>query len=350
MKDFQYLNQPTGRIIQQDGENYLFFGGTAYLGLLDNPRYISLYKEGIDKYGLNNGTSRNNNVQLGIYREAENHTAQRFGFEDAILLSSGYLAAQLAIKVLCGRGELIYAPDTHPALWIDGKPHVKENFDVWMEETINYINCSDGGEFVVVSNALDNLTPMLYDFSSFEAINPNKKVLFVLDDSHGIGVLRKNGTSVGLNFADRDNFTLIVVASLAKGMGTDAGVVLGNKEHMDMLRKHPIFTGASPSSPASMYVLLKGQDIYEQSFDKLQHNISLAQQLFAHLQFKSISNFSVFSALEANLYQYLLDKNVLISSFSYPFPASPLLNRIVISALHEEQDLRHIAAIFYAKS
>lgn len=349
MKNFQYLNQPTGRFIQQEGRDYLFFGGTAYLGLLDNPGYISLYKEGIDKYGLNNGTSRNNNIQLGIYREAERYIALRFGFGDAILLSSGYLAAQLAVKVFCNYGELIYAPDTHPALWIDRDPQVEKSFDAWVAKTVDYINRSDKDNFVIVSNALDNLIPMLYDFSGFKAIKSHKKVLFVLDDSHGIGVLRKNGISTTLDFASQDNLTVVVVASLAKGMGTDAGVVLGNSEHIDKLRKHPVFTGASPSSPASMYALVNGQTIYEQAFDKLHDNISLAQQLLAHLPFRSIPYFPVFSASDSNLYRYLLNNNVLISSFPYPFPTSPLLNRIVISAFHEEPDLRHIAATFNAK-
>ncbi|GGH09936.1 8-amino-7-oxononanoate synthase [Sphingobacterium alkalisoli] len=349
MKNLQYLNQPTGRFIQEDGRAYLFFGGTAYLGLLDNSDYITLYKEGIDRYGLNNGTSRNNNIQLGIYDEAENHTALRFGFEDAILLSSGYLAAQLAVKVFSKYGELIYAPGTHPALWVDGESNAEGNFDDWVVKTVNYINHSKKDEFVVVSNALDNLTPMLYDFSGFKALDVRKKVIFVLDDSHGIGVLKKNSISINMDLANQPNLKLVVVASLAKGMGTDAGVVLGSKECIDNLLKHPIFGGASPPSPAGLYALINGEAIYEEAFDKLHNNISAAQQLFASLSFKSIPHFPVFTSVDSSLFNYLLESNVLISSFPYPFLTSPLLNRIVISALHEEADFRHIAATVKAK-
>ena len=78
MTTFRNLSQSTGRTIHMDDQSYLFFGGTAYLGLLDNKDYIELFKEGIDRYGLNNGTSRTNNVQLGIYAEAEKFMAGRF--------------------------------------------------------------------------------------------------------------------------------------------------------------------------------------------------------------------------------------------------------------------------------
>src|SRR5690606_14407909 len=77
MSSFQELHQPIGRIIRQAGKGYHFFGGTAYLGLSTNEEYTELFKEGVDRYGLNNGTSRSNNVQLGIYKDAESNMASR---------------------------------------------------------------------------------------------------------------------------------------------------------------------------------------------------------------------------------------------------------------------------------
>src|SRR5690606_25273112 len=140
MNSFRNLHQTTGRIISLDGTDYHFFGGTAYLGLLDNPEYIDLYKKGIDLLGLNNGTSRTNNVQLGIYQEAESHLADRFGFEAAALLSSGYLAGQVAVRALSKGKTVLYAPGSHPALWLDETPLVDGSFDEWAKATLEFIN------------------------------------------------------------------------------------------------------------------------------------------------------------------------------------------------------------------
>ncbi len=338
MQTFRHLHQPTGRTITHLGKEYLFFGGTAYLGLLTNPNYVALYKEGIDRYGLNNGTSRNNNVQLGIYDETERNMAQRFGFEDAVLLSSGYLAAQLAIRQLGHLGEFIYAPDTHPALWLDGNPLVFQDFETWVSQTIDYINHSGKKDFVIVSNTLDNLKPKYYDFSAFRQVDSSKKVCFLLDDSHGIGVSAVNKCFIDQTCFNLANIELVVVASLAKGMGTDAGIIFGPRRIIDYCRRSTLFTGASPSSPASIYALSYGQNIYIQSVEKLQHNIRYLDEKLSS-DIRRLSNFPVFTVDRPDIAQTLLEKGILISSFPYPSPSDPPINRIVVSSLHQQSDL-----------
>ncbi|MVZ65927.1 8-amino-7-oxononanoate synthase [Sphingobacterium sp. DK4209] len=351
MTSFRNLSQPTGRKINIDQTVYNFFGGTAYLGLLDNKEYIELYKQGIDRYGLNNGTSRTNNVQLGVYQEAEEYMAKRFGFADAVLLSSGYLAAQVAVQSLAADHKIYYALGAHPSLWLNDNPNITGSFSEWKAKTIQEINHSDEMDFVIISNAIDNLTPELFDFSDFKNIDSRKRITLILDDSHGIGVLRKNGVSVDLAAISSENISVIVLASLAKGMGTDAGIVLGSTNAIAKIRQHPIYMGASPSAPASIYALLKGEQLYTEAFDKLHQNIAFAQYLIAPLDgFNAIDNFPVYTSVDPNLYRHLLHNGIVISSFPYPLPSSPLLNRIVISALHEESDISQLSETLIAQS
>ena len=135
------------------------------------------------------------------------------------------------------------------------------------------------------------------------------------------------------------------MASLAKGLGTDAGLVLGNKETIARIKKHPIFTGASPSAPAAIYALMHGQNIYAEAFDRMQKNIQILEGSVQGTKLHHIKNFPVFSSTQPELYRHLLNHNILISSFPYPLPTSPLLNRIVISALQLEEDVRQLGEI-----
>ncbi|MDR2285018.1 MAG: 8-amino-7-oxononanoate synthase [Sphingobacterium sp.] len=352
MTAFQQLHQSTGRIIVKDGEPYRFFGGTAYLGLLDNPGYIELYKKGIDIYGLNNGTSRSNNVQLGIYDDAEEALAERFGFSAAGLLSSGYLAAQVAVRTLSIGREVLYAPDAHPALWLDSVQADRRSFEDWRDATIAYINSSQQTNFLIVSNTLDNLTPSYYDFKPFiELCAPAKQLFFILDDSHGIGITRRDAISVNLEFVqNKPNVEVLLVASLAKGMGTDAGVVMGDREIIEEIKRHPMFRGASPPSPAAIYALVNGVEFYQGAFSQLHHNIVYFSALMKEDKgLSSIPAFPVFTSSDAHLYRHFLHRSVLISSFPYPLPDSPLLNRVVISALHQEEDLNYLAEAYLSK-
>lgn len=342
MGTFQHLHQPTARLLAIDGQEFLFFGGTAYLGLLANTDYIALFKEGIDRYGLNNGTSRSNNVQLGIYDDVEHYLAERFGFAASAVFSSGYLAAQAAVSALTKGKTVFYAPDSHPSLWVSGSPGNDLPFEQWIAQTVAAINESPETEFVLVSNTLDNLTPKKYDFTPLKNIQPSKKVTLVLDDSHGICIVHKNAISMDAALFAQDNMDLLVLASLAKGMGTDAGLVLGSTTSIRQIKSHPIFMGSSPPSPASMYALLHGQDIYEKEFNTLHKNISIFRELLPGHLLNSIPHFPVFTSTDSHLYRHLIRQNILISSFPYPLPDSPLLNRIVFSALHKREDIERL--------
>lgn len=352
MSSLRQLHQPTSRTIHLDNKDYLFFGGTAYLGLLVNPEYKDLVKKGIDIYGLNNGTSRSNNVQLGIYDEAEEYIANRFSFEDAVLFSSGYLAAQATVKALACHGAILYAPNTHPSLWVDQKPDVEfDDFQEWLTNVVLSINSAKEREFVIIANAIDNLTPELYDFSILQDIHSSNQIRLILDDSHGIGVLNKNAISANISaLSSCAHIELVVLASLAKGLGTDAGVVWGSKEIIDEIKRNPMYLGASPSSPASLYALIHGDSIYDRSFDSLQKNLLYLEPFVESMNgLKSIKKFPVFTSTDPHLYRFLHHNEVLISSFPYPLPTSPLLNRIVISALHTKEDLIRLVDVLQSK-
>lgn len=344
-KNLQHLSGATTRIIDYQGGRYLFFGGTAYLGLLNDKAFIDLYKKGLDIYGLNNGTSRNNNIQIDIYDKAELEMARRFGYEDCILISSGYLAAQLVIRALTGMGEFLYAPGAHPALWRDANDlSTYQSFDDWKSFAVDHIHRSNSRCFIIVSNTLDNLTPETYDFSGFKDIDPQKELYFILDDSHGIGVKGAEASFVDLSHITRENIHVVLVASLAKGLGTDAGAILCSATDGIFFRKSPFFTGASPASPAAMYALLHGIEIFQERSKLLQEHIVYLDSLLAQ-NVRRISGFPVFTVANPNAFAYFKKNKILISSFSYPLPSDPPVNRIVLSSAHHREDIDRLAEV-----
>ncbi|SFC43805.1 7-keto-8-aminopelargonate synthetase [Parapedobacter composti] len=338
---FNKLDNAVSRTIDYQGASYLHFGGTAYLGLNTHAGFLDLYQTGLARYGLNVGTSRSNNVQLGIYEEAERAAAERFGFESALMLSSGFLAAQTAVSFLGGSKTVIFSPDCHPALWPgNSRPALTTaNFEAWVADTVARINGHSGTEFVVVSNTVDNLQVAIHDFSGFSAISADKTVYFVLDDSHGIGILRGHYT-VPL----RANFHTVVVASLAKGVGIDAGIVLGKQAVVEPLRHTGIYLGASPPSPASMYAFIHGAAIYSKQWDALQANISYFQQ-HIRADCRTAPGFPVACFSQPGLYDLGVKNRIVMSSFPYPLPTSPLLNRVVLSSVHTRGDLQHLLQV-----
>lgn len=340
-ESFRFLESATDRAIKVGDERFLFFGGTAYLGLNKNPEFMDIYLEGLRKYGLNNGTSRSNNVQLAVYRDAEYFAASYFGAEAALVISSGFLAAQLVMKRFSSYGEVLYAPDSHPALWLGGKPAISSSFQSWISETVEYINNSEETKFVVVSNTLDSLKPQNYDFSILEEVHTDKEVLLIVDDSHGLGVVGEHGKGSLSYIPVKANIIPIVVASMAKGLGVDGGLVLANKDIIEELKQDSMFLGASPPAPAAMYAFLKAEAIFQREYEMLQKNCKLFDEK-TPLEFISVKGLPVYYRDDQLLAASLLKENIIISSFPYPQKTDPILNRIVISSAHTDDDISNL--------
>lgn len=340
MPDFKSIDQPFSNNINIDGTSYLYFGGTAYLGIPQNQAFIDLHVAGIKKFGLNNGTSRNNNIQLGIYDEAEKIAAKRFKAENALITSSGYLAAQLTVKALSALGKGIYAPATHPALWLAHETANSQTFDAWKNETITLINNAAEKTWVLISNSMNNLFPEIYDFNFLTEIKPEKEIILIVDDSHGIGI-NNNGLGAFTSLPVKANIERVVVASMAKALGVDAGLVLGSNAIIAKLKNTNIFVGASPPPAASLFAFIHAEEIYQKAWSRLQQNINLfIDSLNSSWRFEPA--FPAFLSQDPTLADHLLKKNILISSFPYPNPDSRPINRIVLSSWHTEQDIEKL--------
>lgn len=337
--NFNQLNERLSPKLTVNNEDYLYFGGTAYLGIPQNEEFIGLYLEGIKLYGLNNGTSRGNNVQLGIYDEAEDFIAKQYGVAAALITSSGYLAVKLTVQSLTKEAEVRFAPNTHPALWINGDPLNHLDFKSWTEKIVEEINSSSEENWVILSNSLNNLYPEIYDFTFIQNLDSKKKISLIIDDSHGIGIIN-SGRSALQSIPEVSNVEVVLVASMAKALGVDAGVVLGTNAAISSLKQSDEFYGASPPSAAGLYAFINGQALYKTAFKNLQANVKLFKQLLpCDSDWHYEDEFPVFLSREKAIEQRLLQEKILISSFPYPDRNGSTLNRIVLSSWHAEVDI-----------
>lgn len=321
----------------------LFFGGTAYLGMPRNEEFRKLVFEGMERYGVNYGASRNNNFTLDIFSIAEETASKRFRSEDSIIVSSGYLAAQLVVQHYYASHQLIYAPETHPALWIGSpKPPIMK-FSDWVEETIPMINESERPS-LIISNSLNNLIPEIYDFDWLIRIDPAKRAVLLVDDSHGLGISDEYGEGVFCRIPKLPNIETFVVASMAKALGIDAGIVLGNAAGILDLRTSPIYAGSSPPSPGMLYAFVHAGEIYAHELGNLRKNLRLFTDLLESTKnLFFIDDFPVYLLQDDQIALDLLKNGINISSFPYPDPKDNPIHRIVISSIHEREELEILA-------
>lgn len=333
-----------GRTIRTAEGEKLFFSGTSYLGIPADPEMQDCVAQAMRRYGISYGTSRTSNFRLAIFEEFEQFIAQKTGYEAALSLSSGYLAGQLLIQHLLNQNPDLcvrYAPHTHPAVYFPPHPVPNDkDFETWKKEVIEEINADSGKKtWLLVTDAVDTLYGQVHDFAWLADIKKAEKVRVLIDDSHTFGVIN-GGLGISPALPAGLACQIVVMASLAKGSGIPAGCIFGTKKLVAELMENPFFRGSSPASPAHLYAYLQAQNLYERKNQRLMQNIQyFIEKVQALNLFTYTENYPVFYTKKQSLYEFLLQKNMVISHFSYPKSDGEKITRVILNGLHTSNDL-----------
>ncbi|MCP1381829.1 aminotransferase class I/II-fold pyridoxal phosphate-dependent enzyme [Runella salmonicolor] len=346
---FHQIAHLPGRTIDIEGQEYLYFSGTAYLGLPHNPAFQGLIQEGLHQYGSVYGSSRNGNLQLTIYEQAEQKLASWAGADAALTLSSGMLAGQAAVRQLMLEGyEFRYSPDVHPAVWHLPQVEIpKGSFTAWHEQLTSTSHNSQITihKLALVTNSVDALRGKLYDFEWVNQLPDDKEFVLLVDDSHGLGVTGTGGRGVWDRIPKTKNVRLIVTASLAKAMGLPGGVIFSDPASLHHIRYSAYFGGCSPVAPDHLYAYVQAEAIYQDAYKRLQANIRQFTDSIRGLNLLSFTdNYPVFYSERDELYPFLLERGIFIYSFSYPKPTDKANTRVVLSAWHTPDDIQKLSA------
>lgn len=333
-----------GRTFYNQGEEWLYFSGTAYLGIPHDVSFRTWLLEGMDRYGSNFGGSRLSLPRLAIFAEAETRLAEIAGTEAALVVSSGSLAGQLAVKVLSERRDAFFAPGSHPA--IHGRSGAYGGtFAAWAEHVLEALH-RDRRPAVLFSNAFDPLRVATFDFSWLADLPRDAPVTLVLDDSHALGVIGAEGSGLGVQLDLPEGVERVVVGSLGKAFGIPGGVILGSRALVKTIWRHPFFGGASPAPPAYLHAFLRSQALYRHKRAALRVNTKRLEQMIGkNTAFRRLPDFPVFCADDPALADHLAEERILVSSFPYPTPLDERLTRIVLNSCHTDADIGRLAAV-----
>lgn len=329
------VNEIPNRVFYKDGEEFLYFGGTNYLGVTTLPEFQNLLLAGFQKWGTSYGSSRSSNIQLGIYKTAENLLAKQIGTETVVTVSSGMLAGKLALELLQQKSDLVFHfPHTHPALLHpfslpliqDGKLN-----PFLFDPTVSRIG--------IVADAIPSLEVTPIDLDILQDIPKDKEVTLLLDESHSIGILGDQGQGVLSQYEFSNINHKISIASLGKAMGLSGGIIAGDFQFISEIKKQQNFVGASGMNPAFLETFITAQALYESQRLQLKDNLNyVANQLIPNPELTFDKNYPVIYFEHDELLKLLLENNIVPTSFPYP-TASGKLSRIVISAHHTKADL-----------
>lgn len=333
-----------GRILTVEGEEYLYFSGTSYLGIPRNEEFRANLTEAMARYGTNYASTRISNLQLRVYEEAEGYLAQFTGAEAALTMSSGFLAGQLAVRLLQGSGCFLHAPRTHPALWLSPADFTDQPYEAWVRQMQEEIPGRSEDHLILVCNSLDPLQVRQYHFDWVANLGTAKKITLLVDDSHGFGVTGPAGAGIFLELTSLPNVEVVVVTSFGKAFGIPGGIILGREQLIRQLKENPFFGGASPIIPAYLEAFLRSGRLFSEAREKLFANIARFRSILIDPgTFTALPDYPVFYSPQSGLCPYLLSHRILISSFPYPTPADEHITRVILNSLHTPEDIEQLA-------
>ena len=331
------------RTIQLNNEDYLYFSGTSYLGIGHNKGFAVQLEAGLEKYGTIFSASRNNNLQLDIYKTAEDYLAEWFKSEAALTVTSGMLAGMLAVKYLNG-ATFLYVNQAHPAIW-HNTPTQFFTSDNILDEVHRTLALDK--KIVLATNAIDPLFCEALNFDWINALPNDARITILIDDSHGLGVCGETGNGhfelINKHLKNKKNIRFIVTASLAKAIGIPGGVILSDKNTITDISQSSFFFGASPIVPAYLFAFVRSKSIYSELLNVLRRNLNYFNQQCNESVKNLLLNqkgYPVYFVRDNGLYDFLFKNKIFISNFAYPKSTDKPITRIVLSALHTVQDLQ----------
>lgn len=330
------------------GNRYLYFGGTAYLGVQYLPAFKSKLAQSILDLGAHWGASRIGNVVLDSYRQTEYELAQWAGSEEALTVSSGFMAGRMLTENYTSEAaELLFSPTCHAAILPPGQSRTS-TWESLASKLNSVLENAEIRQVVLFTDTIDfQCIPVLVLDQLKKIASP--KITLVADDSHGLGITGENGAGSYREFKKLGFKEILVCGSLGKALGVSAGVILGSSKILSKLKNTPLFIGASPPAPANLRTLTWAIEtgIYEQQLEKLNNNTLYFSEQVREIPFLTrVNNLPVWVFKNPELATYLSDHKIIITHFDYAATGeSESPSRIVLTAAHSKSQIDNLSDV-----
>jgi 7-keto-8-aminopelargonate synthetase-like enzyme len=329
------------RIIEVDQEDYLYFGGTAYLGLPANTKFQNILVKNILIWRSSYGSSRNANIKLMAYENGERFLAKYVKAEASLTISSGMLAGKIVLASLSSQTDCFFHfPNTHTAI----KTPNSLPFFIGTELNPRLLdNLKE--KITILTDSFPSFQIKEIDLSFLKLIPKNKEITLVIDESHSLGILGENGCGIYSSIDYPNIKRKIMLASLGKAFGLTGGVIASDSEFIKQIAENEVFVSSAGMNPAFAQTIPDAEDIYIHQHQKLKDNLDyLNNHLVESKAFSFNKEYPIIYPEDENSAETFATNKIIITNFKYPSAAKDL-NRIVITANHRKEDLDKIIRI-----
>lgn len=345
-------NRHTGKT-----EKVIVFGSNSYLGATILPDVVEKAVEVTKEFGIGSGSVPLLTGTTIYHNELEKVIANKTGFDDAMLFSSGYTANLGAIAGLLRPNHLIIHDKLDHASLLDATvlsgakmlrfkhgdmTHLEKMLAANVDQYPNGIMVATDGVFSMDGD-IANIPEILALCKKYNAI-------LLIDEAHATGVIGDKGAGTLSHYGITERDNIIVTGTLSKAVGTVGGYITASQEIIDYLRiyarSNMFSTSLPPAVCAGAIEVFKAMDNTD-IVEKLRNNTEYLHRELRDAGFNILNTQTPIVPLivgNATVLTYMVkdafDNGYFINDLTPPVvPANLTRFRISVMASHTKEDM-----------
>ncbi len=255
-----------------------------YLGFTKNPAIMRSGIEAIKNFGAASGSVPMLSGTTQLHKNLEKEIAAFTGYDSALTFSSGYAANYGLLTALLTQEDAVILDMSVHASIVDGccntnkiffQHNDTESLKIALQKASGYKNK------LVIVDGVYSMDGDIARLDNILTVARENKAWIMVDESHAIGVIGKNGkgTHSHFNIHEKADF---ITSSMGKALGGIGGFVAGSNElisFLELLSRPFIFSTSIPQNIAAQLL---------EAFKILRTDFSIHQKLLSNIHtFKS---------------------------------------------------------------
>ena len=238
-----------------NGQRTILLGTYNYMGQTFDPDVIAAGKQALDEFGSGTTGSRVLNGTYSGHRDCEEALKRFYGFDHAMVFSTGYQANLGIISTMAGKDDYVILDiDSHASIYDGcalGNAQIvafRHNDVAALEKRLKRLP-AEAGKLVVLEGVYSMLGDTAPLKEMVEICKANGAMVLV-DEAHSMGFIGEHGRGVAEEQGVLDQVDF-VIGTFSKSVGTVGGFCVSNHPKFEILRlvcRPYVFTASLPPS------------------------------------------------------------------------------------------------------
>lgn len=211
----------------------------SYLGLETHPEVMKAAEKAFKEYGFCSPGHPREIEAAPVYRELEKELARFMKQDDVILCGSGNQTKLQGISLLCDPGEIILLDEKSHKTLFHGAVLSKAAHLTYKHKDMDHLEKqlakNKDKQITIIADSVFAANGSLSSLNDIAALAQKYGSRLIVDETHGIGLLGKNGRG-GCELYGIEKQADLIISSFSKTFGYTGGFLTGKKELLDKIK------------------------------------------------------------------------------------------------------------------